>query len=260
VAEPFEVMLSSDELAALCDRLELPPPVALERGEAGADGVEPVLDRLAGGADDMRRALEVLSSPETLVRMERRDATSTARAAIGISRGVAAEHRPISDDVHRIALVPGEDVLGRILAVCGLEERPIHELASFTITPAQLLEAVELARRGNVRMARAVLGGPGPSDPSRGTFARALASDPVAAQVTVLTQRGDGRLEGTATTWLDGREAGLWRVPPLDVSDPGEPDGLDQRALYQTLLEVAPTSRAAIIDEITEGFPELRRA
>jgi hypothetical protein len=257
--EPFELTLSADELGMLCERFDLSPLVALERSATPSEGVDAVLARVGGRGEDVRRALTVLSSPETVVRMQRRDATGLATASIGIAGGVAAEHRPLQEGRHLVGLLASDEALERTLAFCRLGERPVHQLPAFTVTPAQLLHAVDLAGRGEVRLARAALGAPGPADPSRGTFARALASGPVAAHVTVLTHRGDGRLEGTTTSWLDGGEAGLWRIPPVDVTAPAEPDGLDQGALYQTVLEVAPTSREAIIDEITEGFPELRR-
>jgi hypothetical protein len=212
----------------------------------------------SSAADAAKTALTLLSSPETLISMQRQDSTSAASARIAVAGGLAAEHRPLRDDRHRIVLFPSGKVLARTIGFCGLLERPVHNLPGFTITPGQLLQAVDLVTSGDLAGGGAALRGWNDDDDSRAMFLRALASRPAAVTVAVLRSGGDRRVEGTVTAWLDGGEAGLWRIPPMDVSPLGGADGLDQRALYASVLDVRPTSKAELVDEITEGFPELR--
>jgi hypothetical protein len=275
--EAFEAMLSAVEIAALCHALGVRPPVPLEDpGLPPLGGTEPqklfddALRRLAGRgviayeggpldrAEGVGAALALLSSPSILLTMERRDFASAEAASIAVGGGRAAEHRRMGDDRHRVALFPSEEALDRTVAFCGLQERPVHDLPGFVLTLAQLVRASELAAGGDARGATAVLAGSRAPDPSRALFLRALTSRPVAAHVTVLASRGDRRVEGTATAWLDGGEAGLWRIPALDTSPPDDPDAVDEQLLHGTLLEVRPVSREELLDEITEGFAELR--
>ena len=261
MTDSLDVTLSPEEIRLLCDRLdrsaalavlglEAAMPVATERAEGRY--AAPEVDQEAA-----KKALALLASPDLLIRMQRRDWKSDASATIAIGGPLAAEHRPLADGTRRLRLFPSDKALPRMMGFCGLLERPVHAVPGFRITPGQLVMAGELVGNGDPARAAAVLGASADFEDPKGIFLRALASLPAAAQVTVLRASGERRMEGTVTAWLDGGAAGLWRVPSIEVGRAG-PGGRDQRVLHGTVVEVRPTSKAELVEEITEGVPQLR--
>ena len=118
------------------------------------------------------------------------------------------------------------------------------------------MQVVEPAGRGDADEAARVLARPDRPAESTGAFVRALASQAMAAHVTVLAYRDDRRMESTATSWLDAGELGLWRVPaagttPRRLVDPNQ-------RLLGPAMEVRPVTVADLIGEITEGLPLAR--
>lgn len=265
VIDGFEVTLSVDAIAALCDRLGLPAPVPLGSREAllvggpvpnegfdvaGGMASEDVLapvDEAGDGADadELAVALGVLGAPEILISALRQGATPGMTTSICVSGEQSAELRPVGAGGFLVALFPVGSALGRVTAFCQLEDRPAPHVAPFRTTAARLAAASERVAAGDVPGAAAVLGGGEGTEAARAAFLRALASPRTACQVAVVDRRRDGRLHGTVTAWLDGGPAGLWRVPPTGS------------ARVDAELEIGPVAAADIVAEITEGFPEL---
>ncbi len=285
--DPVEMTLTAVEMAALGDRFGVsvwaPPadagtagpgtagPEPAGPGPAGRAGrdeaaVEAALARLAergvigpevGSPIEVapKTALTVLAAPEILIRMERRDSTTSGAASIALAGGHAAEHRMVEGGRHRISLFARDEALDRVIGFLRLVDRPVTSCPGFVVTPAELVQVVGLVGRGDADKAARVLARPDRHAASTGAFVRALASQAMAAHVTVLAYRDDRRMESTATSWLDAGELGLWRVPAAGTT-PLRPVHPNERLLGPA-MEVRPVTMAALIGEITEGFPEL---
>lgn len=190
----------------------------------------------------VRTALDLLSSPEIVILVRRQHATSTWMGTVVIAGEWAGLHVPQPGGEHQLLLFPAASALDRVAEWCGLAGNSVPGEAALTVTGTQLLEAGERASGGDLAAAEAVLGPRSGDAASR--LARALATQPVAVHVTVLDGRTESRLEGTVTGWLDGGQWGLWRVPPSD----GPEDAVELRLV----------SKADLLEEICEGFPDLR--
>lgn len=262
MTDAFEATLSLDAIAALCDRLGLPAPLPLGTPEALKVG-GPIADEafdVAGGVasgdvlgwsdeargrDELAGALAVLGDPEILISALRQGETPGMTTSICVRGEQAAELRPVGAGGYVVARFRLPAALGRVTAFCRLEERPAPGVPPFRITSSRLAAVREMVAADDVSGAAGVLAGGDETDEARRAFLRAFVSPLAACQVAVVDRRHAGRLEGTVTAWLDGGDAGLWRIPPPDA------DGID------AVLEVGPVTVADIVAEITDGFPEL---
>lgn len=262
----FDETLFLDEVFALCDRFLLAPPVVFQGtgimriGEADrAEVFALALQRLAGrrparltGAQE---AFAVLAAPATLVSLQRKDAVSTSTFFVASAGGTVVEHRPLPDNMHRVARVRSPGAVARAIELCGLVDRPVLPGRTVRLTPAQLLQASAQATAGDVEGAAQVVQGAG-SEGARAAFLRALAASPTAIQVTVLDRPAPGRLAGTVTAWLDAGDAGLWRVPAADLSLQGT-TGIARTDVLHRAVEICAVRRADLEEEIAEGFEEV---
>lgn len=274
-AEVFEATLSLDAIARLCDRLGLPAPVPLGGREALQAG-GPVPDEafdVVGGiasrdvvdadhpvpavADDLATALTLLGAPQILVSVLRQAQTPAMTTSLCVSGDRAAELRPVGGGGHHVALLPASAVLARVTAFCELVSRPVAPVPPLRITAAGLLAATDRIAADDLPGAAAILAGGHGTEESRTAFLRAIVARLAACQVAVLDRRVPGRLRGTVTAWLDGGDAGLWRIPPVDRSASEPTVGLRDPAFLEAEIEVGPVTVAEIVAEITEGFPEL---
>lgn len=191
---------------------------------------------------ELLAALDLLTSAQLIITVQRQEGAESRRATIAIAGEVAAEHEPLPDGEHRITIFPGARVLDRTAQLCGLVDREVPRPLRITVAGSQLLDAGERAQGGDVAGAAAVLGG---DEAVAVALAEALATTPAAVHVSVLETEGEGKLQGTVTGWLDAGERGLWRLPA--TAGPNEP------------VELRLVTVAEILDEISEGFPRFHR-
>lgn len=263
----FDETLFLDEVFALCDRFGLEPPVVFQGtgimriGDADrADVFDSALTRLAGrraasGLADAKTAFTVLAAPELLVSVQRQDATTATTFFVASAAGTVVEHRPLPDNMHRVAAVSSPTAIAHAIELCGLVDRPVAAGLSVHMTPAQLLEASARATAGDLAGAATVMTASG-HDEARDAFLRALATPPTAVQVTVLDRPAPGRLAGTVTAWLDAGDAGLWRVPANELTPQGT-TGLSATEVVRREIEIRAVGKADLVEEITEGFDEV---
>ena len=262
----FDETLFLDEVFALCDRFLLAPPVVFQgtgimrigeadRAEVFALALERLAGRRPGGLAGAQEAFTVLAAPETLVSVQRKDAVSSSTFFVASIGGTVVEHRPLRDNMHRVALVRSPGAVARALELSGLMDRPVLPGRTVRMTPAQLLQASARAAAGDVEAAAEILQGAG-SEEARAAFLRALAAPPTAIQVTVLDRPAPARLAGTVTAWLDAGDAGLWRVPAGDLSLPGT-TGIARTDVLHRVIEIRAVGRVDLEEEIAEGFGEV---
>jgi hypothetical protein len=261
----FDETLFLDEVFALCDRSGLPPPAvfqgtgAMRLGEADrADVFDLALARLArrrpAGLAGAEPALAVLAAPELLVSVQREDATSASTCYVASAGATVVEHHPLPDNMHRVTLVPSASALAHAIGLCAPSDGGVAIGHTVRMTPVQLLEAGALAAAGDLSGAAGIMHAAG-GDDARASFLRALATPPVAVQVTVLERPAPGRLAGTVTAWLDAGDAGLWRVPAGDLAPQGTA-GIAPADVVHRIMEIRSVGKADLIEEIIEGFEE----
>jgi hypothetical protein len=194
----------------------------------------------------VRSALELLAEPEIVILVRRQHATSAWTGTVGIAGEWGGLYVAQPGGEQHVMLFPASTALDRVAEWCGLAGNSVPGAAAVTVTGAQLLEASERAAAGDTAAAASILGGGEAAGvgEAAGRLARALAAQPVAMHVSVLDARAGSRVEGTVTGWFDGGQWGLWRVPPSD--GPDEP------------VELRLVSKADLLEEICEGFPDLR--
>lgn len=259
----FDETLFLDEVFALCDRFGLPPPAvfqgtgAMRLGEADrADVFDLALSRLArrrpAGLAGAEPALAVLAAPELLISVQREDATSASTCFVASAGATVVEHRPLPDNMHRVARVPSASALAHAIELCALSDADVALGQTVRMTPVQLLEAGVRAAAGDLTGAAGIMDAVG-GDSARASFLRALATPPVAVQVTVLERPVPGRLVGTVTAWLDAGDAGLWRVPAGDLAPQGT-TGIEAADVVHRVMEIRTVGKRDLIEEIIEGF------
>lgn len=262
--EVFDETLFLDEIFALCARFNLLPPVVFQGTgvlRIGEDDRAAVFDaaltrfsrrRGDAGFGGAEAAFKVLATPELLISVQRQDRAGVATCFVASAGGTVVEHRPLPDNMHRVTVVPSASGLARALRFSGLADHPVPVGASVTISAAQLLDAGARAARGDLSGAAEILSRGG-NEEARAAFLRLLVAPPTAVQVTVLDRPAPGRLEGTLTAWLDGGDAGLWRVPAADIATLGTEAVVDAEAMHR-ILDIRAVARADLLAEITEGF------
>jgi len=271
----FEAVVSTDGIGALCTRLHLPPPAALAGSSILRDD-DPDRDAIFDAAwsalvaaglvadpgdagQPLPRAIALLGAPETLVTIHRQTDLRVDAGFIAVNGPEAAEHQPLDAERHAIAGLPTGKVASRIAAFCRLTDRPLPATGPAAFTAAELLTLTELVAEGDLDGALALTAGR-PDEPAARGFVAALSQRTVSGQVSITRYAGPGRIEGTSTAWVDGGDAGIWRIPRPTVSPLWESGQSDNGDLDWIPIEVSPVTASAVLTEIIDGFPELAAA
>jgi hypothetical protein len=253
-----EVLLATGEIAALCDVLDVAPPLMLPRSPGQRADAASLESRglLATGAP-WHAALAVLADPDVVVTVHRRGGEGARYVLLAASTAPpmrAALHQPLTGDLHRIAALDVLEVPELAVAVAGLTERPDAGDTRLTMTAADFRAARDRASAGDADGAVAVLRGAGAPTTHAHRFGAALQSVDGAASVTVLERSGGTRVVGVAVGWLDAGEHGLWQVDGANVGAGPDASAVTTADWYRAPVVVTAVTAHDVRAQVLEAF------
>jgi hypothetical protein len=252
MASTGHVLMSESEIAAGCRRLGLPRPSTLPNAGPGAAAVD---DHPSANTPLVNNLLTTLASPLVVVFAHRQETGSVAEMAVfALSESWAVEQIAQPGSVYSLTLFPGEEQSERVIGFCRLSDRSASGAVACELTGRGFLEAMEKARAdpaGAVGLLR--VDGLGTS--AARSMVEVLAACERRAQVTVARRTEAGRIDGSTAAWLDAGGHGLWRIGAPMLATSGDYGDYGEALLERATVTLAPTTRANILDEINQGFP-----
>lgn len=193
-------------------------------------------------ADPVRAIVDVLVSPALIGRIER----STVAAAETAVRSYFAvpeltiEVQPIAAGLHRFTPIETQNLLLRILDFASLFDWAPRSTEPFEVSE-RLIELLRKAEQDDPAVATMMAGSSAPRA-SLDQLSRASAGG-VTVSAALLHRPEETLFEGGELTWLDGGEAGLWTLEPIETpsADP--------------LIRVSPTTALKIAKELFSYLP-----
>ncbi len=161
---------------------------------------------------------------------------------------VSVEHSALVGGVHQLTPFATEDLLARVLDVCGLEERPAIDAKPFATTLGALRQCGACVEQGDLDAARDALG----DNDAVSAFVRAVSTRTASSRVTILHRPDDTHVEGGELTWLDGGEHGLWITPTPDTGFGSDPDFDESLTLP---VAIKPARATEIAEELFSYLP-----
>lgn len=270
----LSIAFSTEELVVLARVLGLTLGVL---GAAPLAAIAPSArdDVLASAARSLR-ARNVLTGPPDLPAVDRAvagliqiAARPALRAELAVDRGAVAhrrylcipyasvEHEVTGDGLHRLTPFATADLLARAMRQADFAERPVVAAEGFDVAYATLAAARDAVAGSDPARATEVLVGADIAAASASAFVAALAALVSGGRLHAIRVRYGAtptRTEGGEIAWLDGGDAGLWRMPTLDqpfaeLGNPldhldgasADPDRVDD-ALAAAVVRVEPVA------------------
>ena len=257
---------TTEELLAVCAGLGMGDPLFLRRppvtdwrtllrDEVNQIGIRSLVARdlarqnESGGLEipeTIATLCDVMCNAELIVQFVRIERDAVSACCFLITPALAAGQRLTPMGNHRMTLFPTEHAPSAIAEVCAILDRPLAEDASVVVSAGQARAMFDAALH------------PEPDDSVDSLLRRSgvsqnvtrilstLVSDSAIAQVVqVMASSADGgAAEGSVTAWIDAGPKGLWITETIPTSDGSPPT-----------VELSPTSKAAVVASIVEGFP-----
>jgi hypothetical protein len=269
-SDEVSIDFSTEELVALTDLLGvgLPPGLAEDppdpaTPETTAATIRSLLARHAlelvdGEAwpiDPVAQLIRSVTAAGLVARAEHESAVGSSARYFTATPEVTVERVLVTEGVHRLTICSSADFLLRVLAFCGLEDRPVPEVDDIELSAGDLLDCRTHARAGATSEALSILAAASADDVSARAFA-AAAGARSRSRVVILHRPKESTFEGGELAWIDGGEHGLWLLPDADAELASQPEGSeDAEPIRSQSVSVQATSAAFIAEELYSYLP-----
>lgn len=266
--------LSTDEVRALCDLLELATPSGWLVGDArhptsvdallresglAALRARGLVEVDTGGARPhpaLHELLGVCARPQVLVRVVHRDRDGVRSWIFAVDGDVTVAQRSFPGGVHRFVPLAAAELLERILEAAGVSD---------DAGASQPDLRLEVARTAYERaISRIIASGedllPEAFDGTAGeAFIVSVAATEAITSMTLLHAPDDETTAGGALTWISCGSRGRWIVPEPSLTDSGLESELTPDA--DEIVEIRTASLGSLRAEIESYLPtEVARA